>query len=128
MGNSKELEVIQFPEITHIQLVKYAGASGDFNPIHTVEPFAVQAGLGGVIAHGMLVMGFIGESIPKWFENYAIKKFSGRFKGMTKPGEKIVISGHIIEERAGRLFCIARATNVNGDVKIIAKFEVEKEL
>ncbi|MEG0383765.1 MAG: MaoC/PaaZ C-terminal domain-containing protein [Solibacillus sp.] len=127
MGSSKELEVIQFPEITHSQLVKYAGASGDFNPIHTVEPFAVQAGLGGVIVHGMLVMGFIGETIPKWFENYAIKKFSARFKGITKPGEKIVISGQIIEEQADRLFCTAQAANLDGDVKIVAKFEVQKK-
>ncbi|MFC5587747.1 MaoC/PaaZ C-terminal domain-containing protein [Sporosarcina soli] len=128
MASLKELESVQFPEITHTQLVKYAGASGDFNPIHTVEPFAVQAGLGSVIAHGMLVMGFIGETIPRWFENHAIKKFSGRFKGMTKPGEKIVISGHVVEEKEGRLFCTAQAANADGDVKIIAKFEVVKKL
>ncbi|MEK4425799.1 MaoC/PaaZ C-terminal domain-containing protein [Solibacillus sp. FSL K6-1523] len=122
----RKLENIEFPEITHTQLVKYAGASGDFNPIHTVEPFAVQAGLGGVIAHGMLVMGFIGESIPKWFEHYSIKKISGRFKGMTKPGEKIIVSGDVVEEKDGRLFCTAQAANAAGDIKVMAKFEVEK--
>ncbi len=124
----KELETIQFNEITHTQLVKYAGASGDFNPIHTVEPFAIQAGLGGVIAHGMLVMGFIGESIRKWFNGYDVKKFSSRFKGMTKPGEKIVITGHIVEEVEGRIFCTAQAANLAGDIKILAKFEVEKKM
>ena len=47
--------------ITETQLVRYAGASGDFNPIHTVPHMAEQAGLGGVIAHGMLVMGLVGR-------------------------------------------------------------------
>ena len=44
--------------ITTTQLVMYAGASGDFNRIHYDHPFAVQKGLGGVIAHGMLTMAF----------------------------------------------------------------------
>ncbi len=53
--------------VTHIQLVRYAGASGDFNPIHTVVPIAQKVGLGGTIAHGMLIMGFVGQAIGDWF-------------------------------------------------------------
>ena len=67
MNVGYQLEPIQNEEITHTQLVKYAGASGDFNPIHTVVPFAEEAGLGGVIAHGMMIMGFIGKAIGQWF-------------------------------------------------------------
>ena len=78
-------------EITHTQLVQYAGASGDFNPIHTVVPFAESAGLGGVIAHGMMIMGFVGQAIGQWFPVKDLAKFSVRFKAMTRPGEKITV-------------------------------------
>src|SRR5436190_15311324 len=42
-----------------IQLTRYAGASGDFNPIHQDDEFAKAAGMGGVFGHGMLTMGFV---------------------------------------------------------------------
>ena len=51
--------------VTTVQLVMYAGASGDFNRIHYDLPFAMESGLGGVIAHGMLTMGFAGERDPR---------------------------------------------------------------
>ena len=50
------------PPVTHNQLVRYAGASGDFNPIHT-DPEAGKAAGIGLIAHGMLIMGFAGQAI-----------------------------------------------------------------
>ena len=46
--------------VTRVQLVQYAGASGDFNPIHWDPERGQEMGLGGVIAHGMLSMGFLG--------------------------------------------------------------------
>ena len=48
--------------IEQIQLTRYAGASGDFNPIHQDDAFAKAAGMGGVFAHGMLSMGFVAQS------------------------------------------------------------------
>ncbi|MFV0252075.1 MAG: MaoC family dehydratase [Beutenbergiaceae bacterium] len=47
-------------------LVRYAGASGDFNPIHWNERFATEVGLPGVIAHGMLTMGLAGSALTDW--------------------------------------------------------------
>src|SRR5262245_33853087 len=47
--------------IQQIQLTRYAGASGDFNPIHQDDEFAKAAGMGGVFAHGMLSMGFVAQ-------------------------------------------------------------------
>ena len=70
--NIKDLNVgdllpeITFDEITQVQLIKYAGAAGDFNPIHTVPSYAKEAGLDGTIAHGMLVMGMLGELVSDW--------------------------------------------------------------
>jgi acyl dehydratase len=52
--------------ITRADLVRYAGASGDFNPIHWNERFAREVGLPGVIAHGMLTMGMAGRIVTEW--------------------------------------------------------------
>ncbi len=125
-----ELEIIQKESITFTQLVRYAGASGDFNPIHTVVPIGEKAGLGGVIAHGMLIMGMAGEALTKWFPRQNIRAFKVRFSAMTRPGEKLSIEGHIDEDKtvngeerlAGKVF----VKNENGEVKLKGQFEVKK--
>ena len=120
-------EPLQKEEITHTQLVKYAGASGDFNPIHTVVPFGESAGLGGVIAHGMMIMGFVGQAIGNWIPVKDLAKYSVRFKAMTRPGEKITVNGSIVEETEDRWICEAKAINEGGEVKVSAQFEVKKQ-
>lgn len=82
-------------EITYEMLVRYAGASGDFNPIHTVETKAVDAGLPDVIVHGMLIMGITSKFIRSWFPNKKFLNFNVRFVEMTLRGEKIKIVGKI---------------------------------
>src|SRR4029453_1259634 len=52
--------------ITRADLVRYAGASGDFNPIHWSERTATAVGLPGVIAHGMFTMALVGRAVPGW--------------------------------------------------------------
>jgi acyl dehydratase len=52
--------------VTRADLVRYAGASGDFNPIHWNERFATEVGLPGVIAHGMLTMGLAARAVTAW--------------------------------------------------------------
>jgi len=93
----KPLKPVEKPPISHTQLVKYAGASGDFNPIHTVVPIAQKAGLDDCIAHGMLIMGFAGEAITTWFPRKSIQSFSVRFAKMTYPGERLTIYGKLLE-------------------------------
>ena len=129
--NDQGLPALQKAAITHTQLVKYAGASGDFNPIHTVVPVAEQAGLGGVIAHGMLIMGFAGEAIAQWFPRQDLRRFKVRFSGMTRPGESIVVTGQVKKETEGangepRLLCEVIAANTEGEVKLKGEFEVAK--
>ena len=121
-----QFEPLQKEEVTHSQLVRYAGASGDFNPIHTVVPFAEEAGLGGVIAHGMLIKGFVGQAIGNWFSVKDLAKFSSRFKAMTRPGEKITVKGSVVGETAERWLCEAEAVNEAGEVKVKAAFEIRK--
>ena len=60
-----ELPEQTFP-VTRADLVRYAGASGDFNPIHWNERFATGVGLPGVIAHGMLTMALAGRAVTRW--------------------------------------------------------------
>lgn len=88
------------PPVTEVQLVKYAGASGDYNPIHTVHHYAEKAGLGGVIAHGMLSMGFVGEHVTKWMgESGTLKRLKVRFVAMTRPGDVITLKGKVTNKR-----------------------------
>lgn len=112
-------------EITHTQLVKYAGASGDFNPIHTVVPYAEKVGLGGAIAHGMLLMGFIGQAIGTWFPDQKLTEFSVRFKAIARPGEALTISGELTSEDEQYWSCTAYAKNEE-EVKVSAEFRIKK--
>jgi acyl dehydratase len=57
---------VQTFRVTRADLVRYAGASGDFNPIHWNDRTAVKVGLPGVIAHGMLTMALVGRAVTAW--------------------------------------------------------------
>ncbi|BCJ64599.1 MaoC family dehydratase [Polymorphospora rubra] len=66
--------------VTRADLVRYAGASGDFNPIHWNERFANGVGLPGVIAHGMLTMALTGRAVTEWAGRPdTVAEFSVRF-------------------------------------------------
>lgn len=127
----KELQSLNIPVIDHTQLVKYAGASGDFNPIHTVVPIAEEVGLTGVIAHGMLIMGFAGQAISRWFPPKNLKSFKVRFRAMTYPGENLLVEGKILEETEefgiGLLLGEVQVKNELGKIKLIGQFEVIKD-
>ena len=71
--------------ITRTDLVRYAGASGDFNPLHHDNTFVKTIGMERVIVHGMLIMGIAGQAITTWIDNRDLRKFNVRFAGMTEP-------------------------------------------
>ncbi|MBL0701360.1 MAG: hypothetical protein JJV92_10820 [Desulfosarcina sp.] len=108
--------------ITETQLVMYAGASGDFNPIHTVHAFGEKAGFGGVIGHGMLSMGFAGQFMTNWVGVTAVKKLAVQFRAVTKPKNVITVSGTVVkkytEDGQNMVDCEFLAVNQDGD-KII---------
>lgn len=112
--------------ITEVQLVRYAGASGDFNPIHTVHQAGVDSGNGGVITHGMVIMGFVGQMITQWVRPDQVRKFGVRFTGMSKPGDVITVTGRVMEkfETAGerRLRCQVEAVDQTGHRKVKGEF------
>src|SRR5699024_5552839 len=86
----EQLPPLKKPAITKVQLMQYAAASGEFNPLHTDDAFAQEIGMDGVIAHGMLIMIVVGEYVQDLAGQAAeIEQFSMRFGGMTVPGDEI---------------------------------------
>jgi acyl dehydratase len=112
--------------VTHLQLVRYAGASGDFNPLHTDPKIGEALGIGGIIAHGMLIMGFVGQLLSDYVGPTALRKFGVRFKGMTRIGDEITCTGTITEkyEADGEAYIAGKlqAADQNGDVKVTGTF------
>src|SRR6202162_2215851 len=88
--------------IQQIQLTRYAGASGDFNPIHQDDAFAKAAGMGGVFAHGMLSMGFVAQSVTDWVGVGTVRKVSVRFAGLVRLGDVITCRGTVTAKRPAR--------------------------
>lgn len=82
--------------VTTRQLVMYAGASGDYNPIHYDLPHAQAAGLGGVIAHGMLTMAFAGQCVSGWAGPAShIMEIGGRFLAPVRPGDVVEMNATV---------------------------------
>ena len=85
------------PPITTTQLVMYAGASGDFNHIHYDHLFAVEAGLGGVIAHGMLTMAFAASCAVEAFGMASrILRIDARFTSPVRLGDVVVVTATVV--------------------------------
>ncbi len=103
-----ELPALTKGPLTPIQMVRYAGASGDFNPIHTVPDMAKMVGLDGIIAHGMLIMAYAGQLVTRWAGEGALRQFKVRFSGMTKPGETVVCRGTVTQKIEGGTEALVR--------------------
>jgi len=81
---------------TTTQLVMWAGASGDYNPIHYDKDYASKQGLSGVIVHGQLAGCFLGQLITDWAgDGGNLKKLTLSYKGMNFPGEALVCKGRV---------------------------------
>ena len=81
------------------QLVMWAGASTDFYEIHYDKDFAQGNGLPGVIVHGQLSCGFLGQLITDWIgEEGSIKKLTCSYKGMNFPGEALACKGKVTKK------------------------------
>ncbi|RFA08529.1 hypothetical protein B7R54_04290 [Subtercola boreus] len=84
--------------LTRGQIVQYAGASGDFNPLHTDEPYAVGvAGYPSVFAHGMLTMALAGSALTDLFGADSLARFGGRFRAQVWPDDTLT-AGLRVEE------------------------------
>jgi len=102
-----ELDERTLPPVTRSQLVRYAEASGDHNPIHTSVRAAAEAGLSGVIAHGMLTAAAMGLPFSPYLEHGYVKELKVRFSGMVYLGDEISVGGNAtgaVETAEGRLY------------------------
>ena len=84
--------------LAQIQLTRYAGASGDFNPIHQDDEFAKAAGMGGVFGHGMLTMGFVAQCVTDWSGAGSVKKIGVRFQGLVRLKDVITCKGRVLSK------------------------------
>jgi acyl dehydratase len=82
--------------IQQIQLTRYAGASGDFNPIHQDHEFAKAAGMGDVFAHGMLSMGFVAQAVTDWAGAGRVRKISVRFAAIVRLKDIVTCRGRVL--------------------------------
>jgi len=83
-------EAILVDNLTRTQIVQYAGASGDYNPLHTDEVFATQvAGYPSVFSHGMLTMGMTGRMLTDFVGDGRLTRFGGRFTAQVWPGDTL---------------------------------------
>lgn len=102
------------------QLVKWAGASGDFNEIHYDKDFAIGTGLPGVIIHGRLKAAFLGQLMTDWVgAEGQLKKFSCSYKAMDAPGSPLTCKGKVArkydKEGQGFVDCDMWIENAKGE-------------
>lgn len=97
MHNLENLQVITLPPITQLDLIKYAGASGDYNPIHLFEEEAKKTGLKSVIAHGMLNMSRMSILFTPLLDIGYVSAISTRFTGMIYLDDVITIIPTLID-------------------------------
>jgi acyl dehydratase len=83
-------EQVLVEDLKRTQLVQYAGSSGDYNPLHSDEPFATQvAGYPSVFAHGMLTMGMTGRVLTDALGDGRLLAYGGRFTSQVFPGDSL---------------------------------------
>jgi acyl dehydratase len=128
VGNILEEKVFY---LDRAMLKAYADASGDQNPIHQKEDFAVSVGLPNVIAHGMLTMALVGKFVTDWAGgSAAVKEFSGRFvKPVIVPADHkvdLTVSGVVTEIEGDRITVELKASSAGVKVLGMSKAVVVK--
>ena len=125
MRPGEELQPLRKEPVTKVQLVRYAGASGDYNLIHTDDATAEAMGLGGVIAHGMLSMGFLGQYAATLAGPRNVRRLKVRFAAMVRPGDELTCRGVVREVESGVATIDLWAENQQGEKVTTGEAEVE---
>lgn len=119
------LPSIEIYPVSRMDLIKYAGASGDFNPIHTIDDEAKKAGLPGIIAHGMWTMGNLAKIFTPYVEEGFIQDFAIRFKRMVFIDDRITLKATLVNNHSREMEFTVAAINqhqkevMNGSVKFL---------
>jgi acyl dehydratase len=115
-GDKKELLLVD--DLTRTQIVQYAGASGDYNPLHSDDKFTTEvAGYPSVFAHGMLTMGMTGRIVTDWFGVESLKKYGVRFVKQVFPGDTLTATAEVtdVRDEGGERVADVSVTTVNQD-------------
>ena len=109
--------------LTRTDLVMYAGASSDYNPMHHDEVKAVQAGQPSVFGHGMFSMGFLGTAITNYVGVGNVRRYRARFAKQTWPDEelrtKVVVTAKRTEGVDHLIDLDVRLQNAEGEEKVV---------
>jgi acyl dehydratase len=122
VGASHEEVVCE--NLSRTQIVQYAGASGDYNPIHTDTPFATQvSGYPSVFAHGMLSMGMTGKMLTNYVGDGRLTAFGVRFTRQVFPGATLTAKATVeaVREENGQHFVDLAVVTTNQDGEEVAK-------
>lgn len=115
--------------LTRTDLVRYAGASGDYNPMHHDEVKATAAGQPSVFGHGMLSMGFLGSAITAFAGAGSVVDYSVRFARQTWPGEelitRVVVSALREEDGVALADLDVSLANADGEEKVVGTATVK---
>ena len=127
-----QLPPLTLGPINKDDLVLYANASGDQNPIHTDQDFAKKSGLPDVIAHGMLIMSYLGRLLTNSVPQYQIKNFNVQFSNMTYVNQKIICTGKVLEKNSidgEEIVTVAlKVEDQQGEKKIIGKAIISSDI
>jgi acyl dehydratase len=92
-----ELPALAKAPVDRVQLSRYAGASGDYNPVHVDETFAKGIGMPSVYAPGMLIMGFLGQLVSDWARGAQLRRYVVKFIKIVWPGDTVVCKGRVTD-------------------------------
>jgi acyl dehydratase len=104
-------------DLSRTQIVMYAGASGDYNPVHTDEKFTKEmAGYPSVFAHGMLTMGMTGRMLTNYVGDGRLTKYGVRFTSQVWPGDTLNSTATVVDVTGGIVNLSVETTNQDGAV------------
>ncbi|GGL14918.1 MaoC/PaaZ C-terminal domain-containing protein [Nocardia jinanensis] len=129
VGDTVEQVVVD--ELTRTQLVMYAGASGDLNPLHSDEVYATRAaGFPSVFGHGMLTMAVSGRAVTDYVGDGRLRRFGGRFSGQVWPGDtlttRLVVES--IHDEGGEPFVALAVVTVNHHGEVVFSGSAEARI
>jgi acyl dehydratase len=117
VGDEHQEKIVD--NLSRTQIVMYAGASGDYNPLHSDEVFTTKvAGYPSVFAHGMLTMGMTGRMLTNWVGDGRLTRYGVRFVAQVWPGDTLVAKAKVegLRQEGGQHFVdlAVSTTNQNG--------------
>lgn len=109
-----------FGPVTRTHLVRYAGASGDFNPLHHDDDFARGAGLPGVMAHGMLSAGLLASFLSAWAGDRFVRRYKVRFRAPVWPGDVLTAEGSVTGADADGVTAVALSLKRQDGTEVVS--------